>query len=77
MTNSQRDDVKLAVLDTKLDNLTEKVVSMDGKLSASYVTKDEHRIITGRVKLLEKTVYTGIGVILVALIGAGMAALLK
>ena len=73
----QRDDVQIAVLGNKVDNLTEKVISMDNKLSSNYVSKDEHRNIAGRVRFLEKTVYTWIGVILVALLGAGMRALLK
>lgn len=63
---NQSDETKLAVMDTKLDILTEKVTSMDDKVSKHYVSKEEFDPI-------KKIVYGLVSLILIAVVGALLA----
>lgn len=64
--SQQSDETKLAVMDTKLDILTEKVTSMDNKVSSHYVSKEEFEPI-------RKIVYGMVSLILIAVVGALVA----
>lgn len=63
---SPSDETKLAVLDTKLDNVIEKLNAVDTKVSAHYVSKEEFEPI-------KNIVYGLVGLILVAVVGALVA----
>lgn len=60
------DKVKLAIMDTKLDNVIEKLNSVDDKVSQHYVSKEEFDPI-------KKIVYGLVSLILIAVVGALLA----
>lgn len=66
MTNSERDDIKLAVIQNDMTYLKEKVNSIDNKISEGYVSKEEFEPI-------KKIVYGVVSLILVAVVGAIVA----
>lgn len=63
---NQSDETKLAVLDTKLDNVIEKLNDVDKKVSTHYVSKEEFEPI-------KKIVYGLVSLILIAVVGALVA----
>lgn len=66
MPVKQSDETKLAVLDTKLDNVIEKLNSVDQKVTAHYVSKEEFDPV-------KKIVYGLVTLILIAVVGALVA----
>jgi len=62
----QRDAVKLAVLESNMVYIKEKLDDIDKKVSSGYVTKDEFEPI-------KKIVYGVVSLILVAVVGAVVA----
>lgn len=60
------DETKLAVMDTKLDNVIDKLNSVDQKVSTHYVSKEEFDPI-------KKIVYGMVSLILIAVVGALVA----
>jgi uncharacterized membrane-anchored protein len=66
MPTKQSDETKLAVLDTKLDNVIEKLNSVDQKVTAHYVSKEEFDPV-------KKIVYGLVTLILIAVVGALVA----
>lgn len=62
----QRDTVKLAVLESNMVYIKEKLDDIDKKVSSGYVTKDEFEPI-------KKIVYGVVSLILVAVVGAVVA----
>jgi tetrahydromethanopterin S-methyltransferase subunit B len=68
-TNNQL-SVDLAVIAEKVSNIEQKVTSIEAKLEKDYVTVDEHDPI-------KRIVYGTVGVILLAVIGALIALVIK
>jgi len=66
MTTDSRDDIKLAVIQTDLTYIKEKMTAIDNKVSSGYVTKEEFEPI-------KKIVYGVVSLILVAVVGAVVA----
>lgn len=60
---NNRDDIKLAVLQTDMNYIKEKLNDIDTKVSSGYVTKEEFEPI-------KKIVYGMVSIILTAVIGA-------
>lgn len=69
MTVSDRDDIKLAVIQTDLTYIKEKLNAVDNKVSSNYVSKEEFEPI-------KKIVYGMVSIILVAVVGALVALVL-
>lgn len=70
MSGSQRDDVKLAVLQNDMSYVKDKLDSIDNKVSSHYVSKEEFEPI-------KKVVYGLVGLILVAVVGAVVSLVVK
>lgn len=66
MPAPKSDQVEIAVLNTKLDNVIEKLNSVDDKVSRHYVSKEEFDPI-------KKIVYGLVSLILIAVVGALLA----
>ena len=66
MTTRQSDETKLAVMDTKLDNVIDRLFTLDDKVSKHYVSKEEFDPI-------KKIVYGLVSLILIAVVGALLA----
>lgn len=66
MADKQSDETKLAVLDTKLDNVIDRLSNLDIKVSQHYVSKEEFEPI-------KKIVYGLVSLILIAVVGALLA----
>lgn len=66
MTQNTRDDIKLAVIQTDLTYIKEKLNAVDTKVSSNYVSKEEFEPI-------KKIVYGMVSLILVAVVGALVA----
>lgn len=64
--SSQSDETKLAVIQTDLTYIKEKLNAVDNKVSSHYVSKEEFEPI-------KKIVYGLVGLILVAVVGALVA----
>lgn len=64
--NNTRDDIKLAVLQTDVNYIKEKLNDIDTKVSSGYVTKEEFDPI-------KKIVYGMVSIVLTAVIGAVVA----
>lgn len=62
----QSDETKLAVIQTDLTYIKEKLNAVDNKVSSHYVSKEEFEPI-------KKIVYGMVGLILVAVVGALVA----
>jgi hypothetical protein len=60
-------DVKL--ITEKLNSIEKKVEVIDAKLSADYVTKDQHKLLETHVLILQKIVYGVVALILTGVIG--------
>ena len=68
-----QDQVDLALIASDLKTVKETVDSVNRKLDANYVTKDELKLTTIQLELLQRIVYGVVGLILTAVIG-GMVA---
>jgi len=66
MAAKQSDETKLAVMDTKLDNVIDRLTTLDDKVSRHYVSKEEFDPI-------KKIVYGMVSLILIAVVGAILA----
>jgi hypothetical protein len=66
MASKQSDETKLAVMDTKLDNVIDRLGTLDDKVSKHYVSKEEFDPI-------KKIVYGLVSLILIAVVGALLA----
>lgn len=66
MTNNQSDETKLAVIQTDLTYIKEKLNAVDNKVSSHYVSKEEFEPI-------KKIVYGLVSLILIAVVGALVA----
>lgn len=66
MTSNQSDETKLAVMQTDLTYIKEKLNAVDTKVSTHYISKEEFEPI-------KKIVYGMVGLILVAVVGALVA----
>lgn len=86
--DNSSDSVKIAIISTKLDNLTESFDRFDQKISQRYVTREEHITIvgelTGRIETLEqklaplqKIVYGMVAIILTGVLGAVLSGVFK
>ena len=70
MTTTKNDEIKLAVIQTDITYIKEKLTTIDTKVSSSYVSKEEYSSTLRRLNLLEKVVYGAIALILLAVGGA-------
>jgi len=66
MASDNRDDIKLAVIQTDLTYMKDKLNAIDSKVSSGYVSKEEFEPI-------KKIVYGVVSLILVAVVGALVA----
>lgn len=66
MTSNQSDETKLAVIQTDLTYIKEKLNAVDNKVSSHYVSKEEFEPI-------KKIVYGLVSLILIAVVGALVA----
>jgi hypothetical protein len=66
MTNENRDDIKLAIIQTDLAYIKEKLNAVDNKVSSHYVSKEEFEPI-------KRIVYGLVSLILIAVVGALVA----
>lgn len=66
MMPTQSDETKLAVIQTDLTYIKEKLNAVDNKVSSNYVSKEEFDPI-------KKIVYGMVSIILVAVVGAVVA----
>lgn len=66
MTENQRDDIKLAVIQNDLTYIKEKMNAIDTKVSQGYVTKEEFEPV-------RKIVYGLVSLVLIAVVGALVA----
>lgn len=66
MSNNQSDETKLAVIQTDLTYIKEKLNAVDNKVSSHYVSKEEFDPI-------KKIVYGLVSLILIAVVGALVA----
>lgn len=66
MTQQQSDETKLAVIQTDLTYIKEKLNAVDNKVSSSYVSKEEFDPI-------KKIVYGMVSLVLIAVVGALVA----
>lgn len=66
MPNNQSDETKLAVIQTDLTYIKEKLNAVDNKVSSNYVSKEEFDPI-------KKIVYGMVSLILIAVVGALVA----
>lgn len=66
MTQNDRDDIKLAVIQNDLSYIKEKMNAIDTKVSMGYVSKEEFEPI-------KKIVYGVVSLILVSVVGALVA----
>lgn len=66
MTSQQTDETKLAVMQTDLTYIKEKLNAVDQKVSTHYVSKEEFEPI-------RKIVYGMVSLILIAVVGALVA----
>ena len=66
MTSNQSDETKLAVMQTDLTYIKEKLNAVDTKVSTHYISKEEFEPI-------KRIVYGMVGLILVAVVGALVA----
>lgn len=64
--NPQSDETKLAVIQTDLTYIKEKLNAVDNKVSSSYVSKEEFDPI-------KKIVYGMVSLVLIAVVGALVA----
>lgn len=64
--NTQSDETKLAVIQTDLTYIKEKLNAVDNKVSSNYVSKEEFDPI-------KKIVYGMVSLILIAVVGALVA----
>jgi len=64
--SNQSDETKLAVIQTDLTYIKEKLNAVDNKVSSNYVSKDEFEPI-------KKIVYGLVSLILIAVVGALVA----
>lgn len=74
---AESNQTKIAVIQQKVISIEEKVNHIDQQVSDNYVTKDKYTALEGRVKMLEKSVYGLIGLIVVQVVGAVMFLVLK
>lgn len=65
-SDSNRDDIKLAVIQNDLTYIKEKMNAIDQKVSSGYVSKEEFEPV-------RKIVYGLVSIILIAVIGALVA----
>ncbi len=63
-------DVKL--MTEKLTNIEKKVIEIDRKLEAEYVTKDQQAIVKSDLMFLQRTVYGLVGLIITAVVGGAI-----
>jgi hypothetical protein len=68
--------VDLKLMTEKLTNIEKKVIEIDRKLEAEYVTKDQLAIVKSELELLQRIVYGVVGLIITAVVG-GMIAFLS
>ena len=66
MTDTQRDDIKLAVIQNDLTYIKEKMNAIDTKVSSGYVSKEEFEPV-------KKIVYGLVTLVLIAVVGALVA----
>lgn len=74
---TQREDVKLAVMQNDINYIKVELKSVKDMVSSGYVTRGEHDNTIRRIKLLEKIVYTAVGVILLAVLAAIVNSVVK
>lgn len=70
-------DVYTYAILVELDNLNDKYASLDRKLNANFASKDELAALRQRVSMLEKIVYGAVGVILLSVLGALVALVVR
>ncbi len=63
-------DVKL--MTEKLTNIEKKVIEIDRKLEAEYVTKDQQAVVKSDLMFLQRTVYGLVGLIITAVVGGAI-----
>jgi hypothetical protein len=65
--------VDLKLMTEKLTNIEKKVIEIDRKLEAEYVTKDQQAIVKSELGLLQRIVYGVVGLIITAVVGGMIA----
>lgn len=73
---NDQDSIDRAVADAELRKdvgyIRSEVDKLNVALTKNYLTRQEGEILKARLKLLERVVYTAVGVILIAVISAGL-----
>lgn len=73
---SNNDVYTYAIL-VELDNLNEKYDSINLKLDSNFASKDELSSVKQRLAMLEKVVYGAVSVILISVLGALIALVVR
>lgn len=67
-----QEQVDLKDMSNKVSSIEKTVNDISRKLEANYVTKDELKLLQIQVELLQKIVYGVVGLIITAVVSAGL-----
>ena len=77
MPRGQSEEAIIAVMANDIATVKRDVKTTNDLLSNTYVTKDQHELTKDRLARIEKIVYTFLGVVLLAVLGAVMTIILN